>query len=136
MKPNPLLAICVGLAFAFVFWAVMFVAGGVESHGLETGCRTLQPGDDIETVMATLGLPGYRPGCDATGAGTAAGLPCARADQGALKDFPYLCEGDDCSLYWRLLDVACLVEIDPATMRVTGTSFMTLGAGSEGGAPQ
>ncbi len=130
MKPSPLLAIGVGLGFAFVFWAVLFVSGGVESHALETGCGALVPGDDIETVVSTLGLTGYLPGCDATGAGAAAGLPCARGDFGEVRDFPFLCDGDDCSLYWRIADVACLVELDGA-MRVTSAVFMPLGATAE-----
>ena len=120
-----MLAIGVGLGFAFVFWAVLFVNGGVESHALETSCGALMPGDDVETVVSTLGLTGYLPGCDSTGAGAAAGLPCTRSDFGAHKDFPYLCVGDDCSLYWRIGDVACLVELDE-TMRVTGAVFMRL----------
>jgi len=130
MKPTPLLAIGVGLGFAFVLWAVLFVSGGVESHALETGCGALVAGDDVETVVSTLGMTGYRPGCDATGAGAAAGLPCTRGDFGSVTDFPYLCDGDDCSLYWRIADVACLVELDGA-MRVTNANFMPLVAGAE-----
>ncbi len=136
MKPNPLLAVVVGFALAFVFWAMLFLAGGVESRSLETGCAALLPGDDIETVVATLGLLGYQPGCDSDQAGPASGLPCTRGEFGNLKDFPYLCEGEDCSLYWRLLDVACLVEIDAATLRVTDARFLALGSRAEGVEPQ
>lgn len=133
MKPDPKLGIAVGLAAAFVFWAVLFVNGGVQSHGLETGCAALVAGDDVETIVATLGLTGYRPGCDATGAGPSAGLPCVRAHFGTVLEFPYLCDGADCSLYWRLGDVACLVELDPASMTVTTAGFMAMGATGDGG---
>jgi len=131
MKPDPKLAMTVGLLAALVVWGVLFVAGGVESHALETGCAALVEGDDVETVVATLGITGYQPGCDAHGAGPSAGLPCTRGDFGAIVAFPYLCEGDDCSLYWRIADVACLVELDPQSMRVTSAAFMSLGAAAE-----
>lgn len=132
MKPDPKLAVIAGFAAAFLLYGVMFLGSGVDSHAIETGCRALVAGDDIETVVSTLGIRGYQPGCDANGEGPSAGLPCTRRDFGAILQFPYLCEGDDCSLYWRLGEVACLVEIDPATMRVTSAAFMALGAAAEG----
>lgn len=131
MKEARRAAIVVGLGAAFVWWAIIFVFGGVESHALETGCTALVEGDDVETVVATLGITGYQPGCDAHGAGPSAGLPCTRGDFGAIVAFPYLCERDDCSLYWRIADVACLVELDPQSMRVTSAAFMPLGAAAE-----
>lgn len=122
-----------GLGAAFMVWAVMFLSTARVASDLERGCQGLIEGADLEEVVVELGIEGYRPGCsEESGADIGGGMPCQRATVGALSDFPYLCEGDDCSLYWRVGEVACLVEMDPRTMTMRTAAFMPLGAGATG----
>jgi hypothetical protein len=133
-RPSPMAGIAVGLGAAVIVWAVVYLGGARVESQLERGCSDLIEGADLEELVAVLGLPGYRPGCsqESAAAGPGGGLPCQRATVGSVVDFPYLCEGSDCSLYWRVGEVACLVEMDPRTMTVTGSSFMTLAVGTDG----
>ena len=132
IRVNPKAGMAVGLAAAFIVWAVMYLGGARIESGLESGCRGLIEGADLEEVVAALGMQGYRPGCATeTSNDPSAGMPCQRATVGSVADFPYLCEGSDCSLYWRVGDVACLVELD-GELHVTASAFMSLGAGVTG----
>jgi len=131
--PRPKAGIAVGLSAAFLVWAVMYLSTARVASDLERSCKGLVEGADLEELVRELGVQGYRPGCsEDSGSDLGGGMPCQRATLGSLSDFPYLCEGDDCSLYWRVGEVACLVEMDPGTMTVRTSEFMTLGAGAAG----
>ena len=138
LRPNPAIGIVVGLGAAFAVWAVLWLSGARVESTLERSCTGLIEGADLEEIVLELGTEGYRPGCDssAPAAGEApnpsAGLPCQTVTVGSVVDFPYLCEGSDCSLYWRAADVACLVELDPATLTLRSAAFMPLAAYVDG----
>jgi len=143
-RPNPMLAMTAGLGAAFALWAVLWLGSARIESNLERGCTSLIDGADLEEIVATLGMEGYRAGCREPGAGgegadaagaapdPRGGLPCQTKTVGSLVDFPYLCEGSDCSLYWRVNEVGCLVELDPKTLTLTGATFMPLGATLDG----
>ena len=91
----------------------------VGTLGLEDACAEVMAGDSPTDVFERLGLDGYRPGCSDE-------APCLRADFGDLKGVPYLCAGDDCSLYWRVADVGCLVEWRAGAPGVEGADILRL----------
>lgn len=140
-RPNPTYAITAGLGAAFALWAVLWLGSARIESNLERGCTSLIDGADLEEIVATLGMEGYRAGCRIPAVGESSadgaadprgGLPCQTKTVGSLVDFPYLCEGSDCSLYWRINEVGCLVELDPKTLTLTGATFMPLGAQLDG----
>ena len=91
----------------------------VSTLALDDACGAILPGDAVEDVFARLGLDGYRPGCSTE-------RPCPRRNFGELLDVPYLCDGDDCSLYWRTGDVGCLVDWPGGSEGVTGATLLAL----------
>ncbi|MCO4768708.1 MAG: hypothetical protein KDA24_01665 [Deltaproteobacteria bacterium] len=137
-QPSPAFGIVVGLAAAFAVWAVLWLSTARTDSQLERACKALIEGADLEEIVVELGREGYRPGCSLESSPEGAprdpggGLPCTTVTVGSLVDFPYLCEGADCSLYWRINDVACLVELDAAALTLESAAFMTLGARAAG----
>lgn len=140
VRPNPAIGIIVGLGAAFTVWAALWLSGARVESNLERGCTELIEGADLEEIVLELGTEAYRPGCDpgSPAAGEApnpsAGLPCQTATVGSVVDFPYLCEGSDCSMYWRVANVACLVELDPTTLTLRSAAFIPLAAYVDGAA--
>lgn len=126
--PNPLYAISAGFLAAVLVVGVLNLGDARHEHALETGCNELPKGANLEEIVQALGLTGYRPGC-ATTDEPGTGLPCQRTTVGELTDFPYLCEGTDCSLYWRIGDGACLVELDPRDKTLLRAEYMALAQG-------
>jgi len=91
----------------------------VDGLALEKACGEVLPGDSPADVFARLGLGGYRSGCGE-------GAPCETATFGPHADVPYLCDGDDCSLYWREGPRGCLVEWTRGAAGVDGATLMRL----------
>jgi hypothetical protein len=90
--------------------------GGLD---LERACADILPGDSPGDVFDRLGLDGYRPGCtDET--------PCDHGDFGPYQEVPFLCDGDDCSLYWRVADLGCLVDWTRGSTGVEGAELLHL----------
>ncbi len=94
--------------------ALLVVASsrGAPARELAERCGTIAAGDTADEVLSRMGLEGYRPGCGAS-------VPCEQVDLGGHQGVPWLCDPSDCSLLWRAGDVACFVDLDPATRRVT-----------------
>ena len=95
------------------------VTNGVDTLGLERACAEVIAGDSVADVFDILGLPGYQPGCTTE-------RPCVTADFGSHAAVPYVCDGEDCSLYWRAGDLGCLVEWTRGAPGVTGAELLHL----------
>lgn len=94
-------------------------SGWADAEGLEQACAEILPGDDVGVVFDLLGRDGYRPGCSKE-------RPCERGDFGSHPDVPYLCDGVDCSLYWRVGALGCLVDWKRGRPGVEGAELVRL----------
>ena len=122
MKPPSTLGRAGGVALVLITlilaWQLCGEAGDhVDTLGLEAACGSLLPGDTPAHVFELLGLEGYRPGCTSE-------VPCDAADFGPHNDVRYACDGDDCSLYWRVDRAACLVDWTRGEDGIEGAEFM------------